>query len=393
MSQSQASGAPRPVAAVITEWRKNSHADVILSRILEPEAWGHQRPFALRIVSMYADQFPDQGDLCRPMCRKHGVPIFPTIRQGIGVGTSEVSVDGVILIGEHGNYPWNSKEQHLYPRRRLFDGVVSAFRSFGKSVPVFTDKHLSYEWLFARWMYDQARALGFPVLAGSSVPLAWRRPELSLPMGCELTGAFGLGYAGLDSYGFHTLEGFQCMAERRRGGETGVVSVRCLSGQAVWEGAKSGLWSPSLLEALLPARQAANPSAKAVTPRHDDTVFLIRYADGLEAPVAVFPSVGACFGFSGQRKGIDQPDTTIFDLDDGPRHQHFGYLTRAIEHLVVTGRSPYPVERTLLTTGILSASLQSRNEGGTTIRTPHLAEVRYQPVDWPFATGPTGTPA
>src|SRR4029079_3840808 len=102
MSQYQARSAPRRVAAVITEWRKNSHADVILSRILEPEAWGHTRPFALRIASIYADQFP-ANDLCRAMCRKHGVPIFPTIRQAIGVGTAEVPVDGVILVGEHGD--------------------------------------------------------------------------------------------------------------------------------------------------------------------------------------------------------------------------------------------------------------------------------------------------
>src|SRR6516162_7791412 len=91
----------KPVAAVITEWRTNSHADVILSRLLEPDAWGHSRPFSLRLAAVYADVFPE-NDLCRPLCKKHGVPIFPTITGAVGVGTREVPVEGVLIVGEHG---------------------------------------------------------------------------------------------------------------------------------------------------------------------------------------------------------------------------------------------------------------------------------------------------
>jgi hypothetical protein len=147
---------PIPVAAVITLWRHNSHADVILGRLLEPEAWGHKHPFALKLVSIYADQFPAKGDLCREICHRHKIPIFPTIREAIGLGSHRVAVKGVLLVGEHGAYPINSRGQWLYPRRRLFEGVVEAFRSLSGRVPVFSDKHLSYEWLFARWMYDVA---------------------------------------------------------------------------------------------------------------------------------------------------------------------------------------------------------------------------------------------
>ena len=68
-------------------------------------------------------------------------------------------------------------------------------------------------------------------------------------------------------------------------------------------------------------------------------------------------------------------------------------MLRAIEQMVVTGKPAYPVERTLLTTGMLCALLQSRAEGGTTIATPQLAEIHYQPSDWPFAKGKRGTPA
>ncbi len=384
--------APKPVAAVLTEWRPNSHADVLLSRLLEPEAWGHKRPFALRLAAVYADQFPE-NDLCRGSCRKHGVPIFPTIAGAVGVGTRGVPVEGVLIIGEHGDYAENAKGQKLYPRRRLFEGVVNAFRALGRRVPVFSDKHLSYDWRFARWMYDLSRHEGFPFMAGSSLPVAWRVPPLALPIGVELTDAFALGYGPLDAYGFHALETLQCMVERRRGGETGAVAVRCVSGEAVREGPSSVPRWRDLLDVLSKARRAAHPDARPIVPGDEDALFVIRYRDGLEAAVGMLKSAGETFAFSGRRRGRDEPDAVLFELEDRRPFGHFGYLLRAIEHMVQTGRPAYPVERTLLTSGLLSAALQSRSEGGAQIPTPHLAEIQYEPVDWPFAPAPTGTPA
>lgn len=383
---------PRPVAAVITEWRTNSHADVILSRILEPEAWGHSKPFALRLAAVYSDQF-SESDLCRSTCAKHGVPIFDTIQGAVGVGTRVVPVDGVLLIGEHGRYAHNNRGQTLYPRHRLFDGIVEAFRVLGRRVPVFSDKHLSYDWLLARWMYDVARHEGIPFMAGSSLPVAWRLPGLELPFESPITAALGLGYASLDAYGFHALETLQCMVERRQGGETGLASVRCLSGDAVWTGPTADLWPRDLLEALLPARRQVDSKAMPPTPRPTDAVFLLEYADGLKAAVAMLDSVGECFAYAGRRAGREAADAAVFDLEGNRPFGHFGHLLRGIEHMVLTGKPAYPVERTLLTTGALAALLQSRAEGGTTIPTPHLASIHYPPADWPFAPGRSGTPA
>jgi hypothetical protein len=383
---------PKPVAAVITEWRKWSHADVILSRLLEPEAWGHHQPFSLKLVSVYADQFPE-NDLCRKYCSKHGVPIYPSVTGAVGVGTRGVPVEGVLIIGEHGSYAHNALGQKFYPRRRLFDEVVHAFRLLGRRVPVFSDKHLSYDWLGARWMYDLARHEGVPLMAGSSLPVAWRAPELRLPIGAELESALALGYADLDAYGFHALESLQCMVERRRGGETGVKSVRCLSGSAVWQAAAAGLWPNSLLDALEPLRAAVLPPARPVTPLASDELFLVNYSDGSTGFVCMLDSVGECFAFSCQRRGIAEPDRCIFNLESSEPFGHFGYLVRAIEHMVLTGKPAYPVERTLLTTGMLAALLQSRSERGALIPTPHLAAVAYQPADWPFAKGRRGTAA
>ncbi len=183
---------PKLVAAVITEWRTNCHADVLLSRILEPEAWGHTKPFGLKLAAVYADQFP-KNDLCRSYCEKHNIPIFPTVTGAIGVGTHAVAVDGVILVGEHGQYAHNNLEQTLYPRRRLFEEVVHAFRILKKRVPVFSDKHLSYGWLFSRWMYDLARHEEIPFMAGSSSRSPGGSRRTTSPWGLNLPTRNGPG--------------------------------------------------------------------------------------------------------------------------------------------------------------------------------------------------------
>ena len=116
----------KSVAGVITVYRPGSHADVLIGKILE--GWnqdGGAGP-ALRLVSMYVDQFPSD-DIAREMSRKHSVPIFDSIEKALTLGGDRLAVDGVISIGEHGDYPWNEKEQHLYPRRRFFEEITDTF--------------------------------------------------------------------------------------------------------------------------------------------------------------------------------------------------------------------------------------------------------------------------
>ena len=108
--------------------------------------------------------------------------------------------------------------------------VTKVFEKTKKSVPVFNDKHLAATWEDAKWMYDRSRELFVPFLAGSSVPVTWRRPPLQLPKNCELVEAVQIGYGPFEGYGFHALEGLQCMVERRKGGETGVRAVQCVQG-------------------------------------------------------------------------------------------------------------------------------------------------------------------
>jgi hypothetical protein len=375
-----------PVAGIATEYRKNSHADVILGKILEGfEQTGGPGP-GLKLVSLYTDQVPST-DMSRALAEKHGFRITSTIEEAVTLGSGKVAVAGVLSIGEHGDYPFTpDTRQHLYPRRRFFDAITAAFDKHGKVVPVFNDKHLECAWSDALHMVESARKRGIPFLAGSSLPVAWRRPPLELQKGCRLREAVALGYSDFEAYGFHALETLQCMVEMREGGETGVASVQAVRGKAIFEAEKAGRWSRDLLTAALAKVPGVKPGPIEDSLGNDAVIFLIEYRDGLKAAVAMTNGLAAEFGFAGRIDGQAEPAATWFQLQDGVPFGHFGYLVRAIEHTIRENRPAYPVERTLLTTGILDAVMHSLAADGARIETPHL-DVKYEGVAWPFAPG------
>ena len=57
----------------------------------------------------------------------------------------------------------------------------------------------------------------------------------------------------------------------------------------------------------------------------------------------------------------------------------FSPLVNNMEQMFLTGKAPYPIERTLLTTGLTAAGVDSLYAGQTKLETPHLA-IRYQPA-------------
>lgn len=373
-----------PVAAVLTAYCQGLHADVLVGKILQ--GWkqdGGPGP-ALKLASMYVDQFPEQ-DLARELAAKHGVPIFGTIEEALTLGTGRIAVEGVISVGEHGDYPWNDKEQHLYPRRRFFEQITDALAGHDRIVPVFSDKHLGPAWSDALWMYERARQMQLPFMAGSSMSVSFREPELDLPMGCQIEAAVGIGYSGLDIYGSHTLDALQCLLERRQSAETGVQWVQCLQGDAMWQAVDDGLVDREALEAAL----KVTPLNKGVDMRAVDraALFLFQYLDGLRAGVLMLEGFAGGISAAVRIRGQARPLATSFREQREPRHPQFAYLLKAIERMMHTGRPSYPVERTLLISGILDRALTSRFQGHQKLETPELA-IDYKPVNYPHAPHP-----
>ncbi|MFN0167869.1 MAG: hypothetical protein ACKV22_15685 [Bryobacteraceae bacterium] len=382
-----ASSPRKKVAAVITEYRRNSHADVRMPKVLEGYhyngAWHDPR---LRVVSMYVDQFPDK-DLSREVARKHNVSIFPSVGEALRSGGKTLAVDGVMFIGEHGNYPENEKGQKLYPRYRLYKQIVETFRDSGRSVPVFHDKHFSVDWKEAKWMFDQSRELKFTLLAGSSYPLTWRVPALEFALQTPVETAVIVGSGPKESYGFHLLEGLQCMVERRAGGETGIAAVQCIEGEAVWRWTDDHVWAAQLLDTALAQAEDKRPGSARENAKQP-IAFVLEYTSGLRAAVFILNGHLTDRAFAARVQGQRKPAVTRFVYQNGRPWGHSTGQVYFFEEMVLTGRAAYPAERTLLVTGALAALMDSSFRKGARLETPHLRVAYRAPEQSVFNQGP-----
>jgi hypothetical protein len=303
-------------------------------------------------------------------------------------------VDGVLLIGEHGNYRRNEKGQTQYPRYEFFQQIVNVFRSSGRSVPVFNDKHLSWNWDWAKEMYDTARRLGFAFMAGSSLPVTWRTPSLEMPLGARIREAMCVGYGGVDSYDFHGLETIQCMVERRRGGESGVKWLQAYRGENFWQAYQEGVWPRELCEAALSRSHTLTPTRAGFNnnfPTLDDmrrvvknpVAYRYEHADGLKCTMLLLNGLVEDFNFSARLEERRELFSTQMYLPMPPERttlaNFFSPLVNNIEKMFLSGQPTYPVERTLLTTGLTAAGVESLYRNQVRYETPHLS-IHYQPT-------------
>lgn len=363
---------PLKIAAIITTYFPRSHADVIATKFMVGFPTDTDLiPPQTQLTSMYIDQI-SPNDIGYGLSDQYNVQIYPSVVQALTLGGHELAVDGVLLIGEHGNYAHNELGQHLYPRRYLFEQICGVFATSGRSVPVFCDKHLSYNWSDAEWMYQRGKDLNVPLMAGSSLPLCWRDPYLEHPLETPIGSALAIGYGGTESYGFHALETLQCMIERRIGGERGVVSVQALSGSEIWESGRQGLWDLEL--AQIASQTIENHHADTLESTDNPILFLIEHRDGLKSAVLMLSTPGFAYAC---RVGSEIQATEFYLQDNNP-YGHFSYLSLNIEQMFVSVKPQYPVERTLLTTGILDSAMQSLHKGGLRLETSHLSDLVYQ---------------
>lgn len=390
-----AAAARKKLAVVTTLWNYHSHAWHMAERFLAgyPIRGAWHRP-DIEVVSAYVDQKPE-GDLSRDRAKEFGFTIYPTIADALRCGGEKLAVDAVLIIGEHGEYPVNAIGQKEYPRYQFFKQVTEVFKKDGRTTPVFSDKHLSWKWEWAKEMVDTSRAMGFPFLAGSSLPVTWRMPAIDMPLGADVEEVLGVAFGPVDIYDFHALEMIQCMAERRRGGETGVAAVHALRGDSVWKALEVGSWSGGgwdrrLFEACLSRSQtlAQTPTGSHRYPTKEQmrewvkqpVAYRIEYTDGLKATMLQLNGLVQDFTFAARLKGRSEPLSTLFYLPPNPNVVYSAALMSKAEAMFLTGKAAYPVERTLLTSGLVAACLQSLATSQTRLETPHLA-VRYTPSE------------
>ncbi len=391
LARAAADRPPKRIAFLGTEVRQHSHAQHFLDRLTEGYAWGGRwvRP-RVEVASVYIDQFPE-GDLARQRIAKHSLRQFPSIAEALTLGGSKLAVDGVVIIAEHGKYPSNEKGQRLYPRYRWFKEVVEVFEASGRAVPVFNDKHLSTSWAECAEMVADSKRLRFPFLAGSSLPVTWRLPSIDMPFGANLKESVCVAYGGVDSYDFHALETAQCMSERRRGGEVGIKSLHALRGEAMWEvmdNADRDITRQLMVAALtrshnlpveggFPTAAVSYEWARQTFP--NTLAYFIEHRDGFRT--SMFLTRIQDFNYAGYLADSDEIISCQMYLPM-PTHgsttaDFFNPLTRHIEDLVLRERASYPVERTLLTSGMVIGGVESLHRGQVLVPTPEM-EVPYQ---------------
>lgn len=381
----------RRIAVVTTAYYYLSHAYHICGRLMHGylrDGRVHHPDYA--IAGMFVDQPKHAGDLSRELSKEFGFTLYDSVAGALTLGGNRLAVDGVLLIGEHGNYPYNDRGQKQYPRYELFQRIVEVFEKSKRTVPVFNDKHLYYDRRRAKEMYDTSRKLGFGLMAGSSLPVTWRRPELELPVGVRLREALVASRGELEIFGIHALESLQCMVERRTRGQQGVRSVRCLEGDAVWKAGDAGEWSWELLEHALGRSPSLNAGDVRRNCRHwaapanrpsyarGPILYQVEYRDGLRASVLMLHGHTDDTTFAGRIEGEKRPVSTLFHLPAPPGAAFLQALLIKIEDFLATGRPSQPVERTLLTGGILDAVLESRIRKHQRLQTPDL-DISYEP--------------
>jgi hypothetical protein len=378
------------LAIVTTIWRYESHAQHMGDRFLVGYPWnGRWHKPEMDVVSLYVDQKP-QGDQSQLRAGEFGFQVYPTIAEALRCGTKQLAVDGVLVIGEHGDYPVNDKGQIQYPRYEFFEQAAEVFEKDGRSVPVFNDEHLSYSFEKASRMVATSKRLDFPMLAGSSLPVTWRLPDVELPLDCVIEEALIVGVGSSDAADFHALEAMQCMLERRRNGETGVKAVQLIQGPAVWQAGRDGRWSRQLLEAAV-ARSNSRSGVGELDGRPQDlahsgeleelvkepAAYFIEYNDGLRATLLMINGAVQDYTFACRVRELPQIVSTQFLLPPLPNVAYSACLMNKVEEMIASGKAPYPVERTLLVSGILDLCLESKIRQNRRLDTPQL-NVKYR---------------
>lgn len=351
------------VAVIVTAYRFNSHADVILGRLLGD----HDYKPRVEVAALYTDQVPG-NDMSRAEASRCQVPIYPTIGETIYASYRDGGLDGVVIIGEHGDYHEDELGRKWYPRRRFLEDVLHALDDLSLKVPVFSDKYLSYNMEDTVWMYEQLQKRGLPFMGGSSIPHTPQIPAFDPKL---LEGAeeiFVVSFSdAIEAYGYHALELLQSLAEKRDGGDKGVRAVQALRGAQIWEALARKEWP----EDLLTCAYARYDTGMYPRSEKDTAVlFVVEYGNGTKGYVLQQEEWINQWGFAFRHKTGEL--TSAISLGDLERpFRHFETLTRIIEDFIITGNEPFPARRIFLSSGLTNSIMEALHLGRR-VETPEL---------------------
>ena len=380
------------IACLVSFWGlPTSHADWIVNKLIDGYWWlGAHTPSQVDVVSAYINQF-DTSLLGQKVCKAKNIPIFKTVGEAVTLGGKKLAVDGVVIVCEHGNYPTDLKGHWLLPRWWIYQQVIRVFEQSKRSVPVFNDKHLSYNWDDAKWMFDKSRELNFPLSGGSSIPVFFRKPEIELAIDTPIKNSIVVASSPDEGAIFHCIDVLQAFVERRKGGETGVKSVQSIRGPETWKWVEQNPWAANLLEAV---RKNFDLKPGYFQEGRRPNLCIVEYNDGTNG--AVISGEGVGWTYAGEIE--EQKDPTIVSMLDfpGPISQY--HATNAFAHWIIemmlTGKEPFNAERLLLSTGITNHYMDSNWENGhysavgRRIETPYM-NMKYHSTHGPmFETGP-----
>lgn len=369
------------IAVLVSYWAyTRSHADWIVNKLIDGYWWeGAYTPSRVDVVSVYIHQH-DASQLGQKVAKAKGIPVYKTVAEAVTLGGKELAVDGVVIVAEHGEYATDLKGHWLLPRWWIYQQVVRVFEQSKRSVPIFNDKHLSYNWDEAKWMFDKSRELNFPLTGGSSIPLYFRKPEIEIDIDTPIKNSIVIGGAGDEGGIFHAIDVLQCFVERRKGGETGVKSIQSIRGSEAWKWVERNPWAGKLLDSVAKSFDF-KPGYFQESP--ETNICVIEYNDGTKA--AVIGGSGVGWTYAGEIQGRNEPTIISMLGWAGPYDQYHASNAQPhwITEMMVTKKEPFNAERLLLSTGITNYYMESNWEGskyspvGRRLETPAL-NIRYR---------------
>ena len=380
------------IACLASFWgATSSHADWIITKLIDGYWWQSAHTLSrVDVASIYLHQH-DTSLLGQKVAAAKGIPVFRTVAEALTLGGDELAVDGVVIVGEHGNYLTDLKGHWLLPRWWMYNQMIRVFERSNRSVPVFNDKHLSYNWDESKWMFDKSRELNFPLSGGSNVPIYYRKPEIELDIDTPIKHSLSVGAASNEGAIFHSIDVLQSFVERRRGGETGVRSIQSIRGPESWNWVERNPWVGNLLTAV---EKSLELKSGYFQEDAQANLCIVEYNDGTNA--AVISDRGVGWNYACEIEG--QKEATVISTLDG-YHRPFGQyhasnsLPHWITEMMVTKKEPFNAERLLLSSGITNHYMQSNWENGRfyavgrRIETPYMNMTYRSTRGAQFSTG------